>query len=701
MLRRWFLIAAITVVASLGAAFAWSAAQSRPPLVPITAPGPLVVVSVPTLSYADTPDTRGSALWGLARQGAVGALATRSLNQHSCSLQSWLTFSAGVRTSIGTIVGETPAGQTPAACPAAPTPRVSGNVARYSFWPAWRRTALARAQPVDIGRLGTLLPPRGQCVAAAGRFAAMGAINADGVVNHYVADPRQVDLTTCPVTLISLAGPDDGYLRWLTRRLPPRATIVVAGLADDTGPEQLHAVVIAGPGVTHGLLTSTSTRQQGVVTLTDLSALVFQRLGAAAPGLPEGRVPQVQPSASPTAPVVRTTEITKALTQEHHFVKVFLPAFFAMVVLGWLVGGVAWLLGRRRPPSQRRRHRIRRWLTLVSATAAAMPVSTFVVNVVPWWRASSPRLALAVGVVSLSVVVAVIAVCGPWRRIWGGPMALLALLTGAVIGLDVSHGSNLQFLSMLGLQPVYGSRYSGMGNVAFGLFATAALVLATVVAGPLTRRRGGAHRLAPVAIAVIGIVVVLLDGYPGWGADGGGPAALIPAFSYLAISAAGLRFTPLRAFLVVVGTVVAVALLAVFDYLRGSENRTHLGDFVARLHDGKVIDSLNRVWQANWVFLTSSKLTLLVPLLLLALVVAYWSRTRWAPPLRSMFVAVPLLAPGLRAVAVVWVLGFVFNDSGTAVPPAGLMLLAPLLVLLAVQVMPVARRAVLPGSDRS
>lgn len=698
MFRRWLLITALTVIVFIGAAVTWSVLQDRPELVPLRQPGPLVVVSVPALTYADTPDTRGSTLWKLARRGAVGALATRNLSGHSCSLQSWLTFSAGARTSVGAIVEQTPRGQAPAACPDDPKPVVVEGTAVFPEWALWRRIALKRAQPADIGRLGTLLPQDGQCISAAGSLAGLGAADRTGVVTHYVSDPRQVDVNACPVTFISLAGRDDAYLKWITAQLPRSATIVVAGLADDTGPETLHAVVIDGPGVQHGLLSSGSTGQRGVITTTDLSAFVLARLGSKAPVLPEGRAPLVQPSSSPTAAVVRSSEITRALNVEHDLVPLFLTVFFAMVLFGWGAGALAWSRVRGLDPSSRSRRAVREWLALVSAVAAAMPVSTLVVGVVPWWRGDQPRLNLAGAVVALAVAIGVVALVGPWRRLTGGSAAFLCLFTAGVIGLDVAHGSGLQFLSMLGLQPVYGSRYSGMGNVAFALFSTASLALAAIVASPLTRRRGGVSRLSALTVILIGAVVVLLDGYPRWGADGGGPAALIPAFAYLALSALGLRLTAVRVTVVMLGTAIVVTTLAVLDYLRGPENRTHLGDFVAGLNDGKVVASLNRIWQANWTFLTSSPLTLLAQVLLLLLLgLALLPRSRWPRRLQPVVVAIPLLAPGLRAIALVWLLGFLLNDSGTAVAPGGAMLLVPLLVLLAVHLPPARPDLAEPG----
>ena len=160
------------------------------------------------------------------------------------------------------------------------------------------------------------------------------------------------------------------------------------------------------------------------------------------------------------------------------------------------------------------------------------------------------------------------------------------------------------------------------------------------------------------------------------------------------IGAAAMRLTVLRTLWVGVVAVLTVGLLAVLDYLRGPTLRTHLGNFVAQLADGRSIESLNRIWQGNWNMLTSSALTLCVPFLLLFLVViAMRPSGSAALVVRPITRAIPLFVVGLRAVAVVWLLGFLLNDSGTAIPPAGAMLLVPVLVLLAVQLSPSAPSA--------
>ncbi len=686
MLRRWLALVAVGLIVFVGAAMAVSALTSHPRVRRITQPGPLVVVAMPSLSWADVSPTRTPALWALAKRGAVAAQTTRDLSAHSCSNQSWLTLSAGMPTTLGRSVGQTPQGHEPGPCPkpSLPQPGPDGSAA-FPRWDHWRHLTRTSGSPEDIGRLGTSLAAAGQCITAAGEYAALGASNRAGGIAHYSASTDNVDLVTCPVTFIGLRGPDDAYLARLVPRLPAEATLVVTGMADDTGPETLHTVVMTGPGVSHGLLTSLSTRQPGFLQTTDLSALVLARLGADAPNLPEGRSPVVRPVTSPTEPMVQVTDLTRALNVEYPFVRRFFALFLGGAGSAMAIGLLWWWLGRR---GQAARHEpwrpprlLRWWFAVVGAMCASMPVATFLVGILPWWRSAHPQVALSLAVVGVSAVLTLLALLGPWRRWVGGPMTFLMVATLFVITQDVVHGSRLQFISLMGLQPVYGGRYFGQGNVGYAVYSTTALLLAAVLAGRVID--AGHRRVAAMTVILIGVAAVVVDGYPAWGADAGGPVAMIPAFAYLTLSAAGLSFTWRRLVVVAGSTVGIVGGFALVDYLGPTKYRTHLGDFVANLRDTGQLTGLVRIWTDNWALLTSTWLDMTVALLLLVLMVALVLPHTIGRPLRPLLAGVTLLGPGLAAVAVCLLLGFFSNDSGTVIPPTGLLVLIPLLILLA------------------
>lgn len=666
----------------------WPAAEK------ISQPGPLIVVSQPTLSWDEVSPTKTPTLWHLAHEGAVGSMTTRSLSSHSCENQSWLTFGAGKRTTEGFRVPMTPPGETPLPCttPKAPTPITSdpttgsGAPAVYSNWAAVRARASARAVPADPSHIATRMTAAGQCITAAGPYAALAAANAQGRIEHYVANPATVDVTSCPLTFISLSKMNDKLLGSILARAPANATIVVAGFADDTGPELLHTVVIKGPGVPHGLLTSESTQQPGVVQLTDLSALVFARLGNKAPHQPEGRRPAVQPRLKGTSAIIDAGMIAMQLRVEHALSAAFLARFVVTMTVLLGAGCVWWWLRRRRAARSAvpatSSARLRWWLSGCAAITASMPVSTWLVGLVPWWDAADPRFALGWGVVGFSVLIAAVALLGPWRKYPLGAPLFIAVVTLSVLLLDVIHGTQLQFVSMMGLQPVYGGRFYGMGNVGDALIATSSLFISALVAGALVR--GGHRKLAATTVILIGLVTLLIDGTPIWGADGGGPLAMFPAFAYLALNAGGLALTWRRAALIGSAAVGIVGTIAVLDYLRPPQYRTHLGDFVAQIRYHGDFSGIRRILRANWVMLSSNVLTAIVPLILIVAIVILLTPSRWPGRLLVPLVErVPMLGEGIAAIVVCWILGFVSNDSGVSIPPTGLLLLAPLLMLLA------------------
>ena len=97
--------------------------------------------------------------------------------------------------------------------------------------------------------------------------------------------------------------------------------------------------------------------------------------------------------------------------------------------------------------------------------------------------------------------------------------------------LDLITGSHLQISSIFGLQPLLGGRFYGMGNVAFALYGSAVLLLCAALAHALLRR--GAPRLAVVVVLVVAGLALAVDVLPAWGADFGGPIALVPALGLL------------------------------------------------------------------------------------------------------------------------------------------------------------------------
>lgn len=685
----------LVLASGLGGVLLTSLLTQRPALQQISQPGPVVLVRVPVLDWNSTSTTQNPTLYALARKGAVGAMLTRDLSGHSCTSDSWLTLSAGTRTSVSAGVPETLPGAPVRTCPGIPSSASAGPHSRYfPQWPRWREITLSRTPKADIGRLASTAASVHQCVSAVGGGASLAAADRRGVVAHFVPGVAQADFATCPITLVSLTTPDDSVLRQVVEKVPANATLIVASLADDTTREHLRSVVITGPGVPHGRLTSLNTRQIGLIGTVDLTALILHRFGSAAPVLPEARVPSVEPSGSPYGPVTLARDIGQELAVQHSVLRTFFSRSLVIGAVVLALGVFLWRLqvwrARRAGRSTASQPLLRAGVGITAGALASLPAATFLIGLAPWYRTNHPGIALTAGVLLIAVAISVLAWAGPWRRRPMGPLLVILTVTGYTVLDDAMHGSRLQLTSMMGLQPLYGGRYYGMGNVGYAMLATSALLIAALLADSLIR--AGRRDLAIVTVVLVAVPAILVDGFPAWGADAGGPVAMIPAFAYLALKAAGLRTTWRRVVLIGGATVLVVGGLAVLDYLRPPQYRTHLGDFVAGLRHHGQAASLGRIGKLNAQMLTSGPLTLLVPLLLVAvIVVLVVPGSRFGRPVARLWSPVPFLGNGVAAAVICWVIGFFANDSGTGIPPIGMLITAPLLLVL----------ATIPSADRT
>jgi hypothetical protein len=679
MVRRWWLVVGAVVVAFLGLTQGISALTSLPATTAIQQPGPIVVIGMPRLAWSDVTPDLTPAIWSLAQSGAVGALTTRAWSDHSCTTDAWLTLSAGYQAS--NTDGRN--------CPVTYRPEITDDepatLASWTNWEIWRTNMGTMDPPARIGMLADTMTAHGQCIEASGDAALVGAANFNGVARIVIPGNTQ-----CPIEFYSLPSINDAAIAGLLAQLPPTATIVLAGMGDADGPTTLHTVIVSGPGVPHGMLTSQSTRQPGFLQVADLSALILSRLGTSAPTLTLGRVPTVMQT-SPSHAIQVATDLTQALNSEQRFVTGFFGLFLGSSAALLAIGALRWAWIQRRGDVDRTGHSgLRRWFAWIGAMCASMPAATFLVGLFPWWRMSHPRAALCIGIALICVAMAALALLGPWRRLAAGPMTFVATATFIVIAQDVLHGSRLQLIAVMGLQPVYGGRYFGMGNVGAALWVTSALVAAAMFGNYLLRH--GHAVLASTTIVLIGLTALVIDSVPWWGNKAGAMLAITPSFAYLALCASGLKITWRRAAAIGVVTVVLAAAFTLINTLVPVKDRTHIGNFGAEAGRGD-FSGLWRIVQLNWHMLTSNWLNGSVLILIVGIAAYFLRPSLIKRPLDAVLDQLPLLGAGISAVMLCWLLAFLAEDSGTGIPPTGLLVLAPLLTLLAARMPSTARPA--------
>lgn len=634
-----------------------------------------VLIGVPGLEWSDVGASATPNLWRLAQGAATGLLSVRAVGTLTCPADGWVTVSAGARSAAGPDcdkpVDVTPSGQG----------ATVGRVAEI-------RRRNAGFGPV--GLLGDAVHHAGGCVNAVGPGAALAAADSAGRVDAYAPAPASVPSggwARCAVTIVdagqvSGTGAErsaavrgvDATIGTVLANLPAGSDVVVAGVADHDRTPHLRLVLATGPGAAGHYLGSDSTRRQNMVILPDLTATLLSTAGIPAPATMIG-TPLLADAARPgLADSVADLSSQDVAAQTH---RRLLPRFFLGFVLSQVLLYAAAALALRRRWSARRRRRILSATRLVALVAAAVPVSTYLVNLVPWWHGSQPSLWLVVGIIASDLLVVGVAMAGPWRRDILGPGTVIAAVTAAVLGADLLTGSDLQLNSMMGYSPLVGGRYYGMGNIAFAVLATSTLLAAAGVAQWLEPRRG--RRAAVAAVLAMTLTAAMLDSWTAWGSDFGGLIAFVPGLATTALLVAGRRVSFLRLQLLRATGMAIVLGVAYIDYLRPPSRQTHMGRFFGQLVEGNSLPWLERKFTA--MMHTFGNLTLMPVVIggfLFVLLVLHRPGRAGASGLELAYERAPMLRAGLSGAFVTALVGGAVNDSGVAVPALALAVAVPL-----------------------
>jgi hypothetical protein len=710
-----FLVAMLAGVVLLPGPAGAAAAERRP--------GAVVVIGTAGLTWSDIDKNRTPNLWLMLRDGSTAALSVRSVYSTTCSLDGWLGLSSGSRAAAPRPGAAPDIDDRP--CP--PAPQVQdGTVAG---WSTYLRAATAESFSARLGLIGDLAARQDICIRALGSQAAIGAATSRGRVARW--SPLQQasligDLNTCPVTFVDVGvvrDPDDlprgeaapsapradqvkrldGRIGQVLSAGPNGADYLVASLGDAGSTERLRLVAARGPHFGPGTLYSGSTRQQGLVQSPDLTATVLDLAGIEIPSTLGGSVLTSSTAADNSERRAQgRLQLLRDFDEASHDVHRLVPPFFAALAVGQLVVYLLVLLvWKGRIGTETTRVTVLTRVRILATAAASVPVSTFLANLVPWWRFPIEMISVVAVVAGFAAVITITALRGPWRHWALGPMAFVAGVTVAVLAADIVSGSRLQLSSLMGLQPTDAGRFYGMGNSTFALFATATLLLATAVSSMLVL--AGRQRAGGIAAGAIGGAAVVIDGAPWWGADGGGPPGLIIGVAILVMSVLGIRLTWTRALTIIAAVVVLFFAVAGFDWLRDPGDRSHLGRFLQAIIDGTADDIIARKAEGNLAVLFGNvPLTLMVPAALVFVFAVLARPTSWGSrALRRSFEQAPTLRVGLVAVMVAMTIGFLVNDSGVAIPAVGATVAVPLVVSVAVSHLRDEARARARASRRS
>jgi hypothetical protein len=654
----------------------------------------VVLVGIGGLRWSDVSPTATPALWRLASEGSVGSLVVSGIHPRTCPADGWLTLNAAARASAGSQAAG-PCNALPAVLPRpAPAPADTPVPARVPAMPGLVTYNAQFSYSPQWGLLATA-PGARRCATAVGPGGAIALASRAGQVASYLPSPSALSRATlarCPLTVIDLGNlppgqgggtaqtaaavrADDRQLARIAAGLPADSTLVVFAPGDVSQPH-LRVVMVSGPRFTAGLLTSASTRRQGMVLLIDLTPTVLTWLGTPVPSAVDG-LPLTATARHGLPAALRTLTgqdaaaqvYRQTVTPFYQLVGFGYPALFALI---WVA---PWGRGARR------RSRRRAVAQTVGLWAASVPAGTFLASLVPWWTMPHPALVLYGLVVVWAAGVAAAALTGPWRRDPLGPPGVVAAVTLGVIGLDLMTGSHLAQETPFGLYVLEAGRFYGLGNNGLVIYGASGILCAAWLGGVALRE--GLRRRALLVMTGVTLFTVIAAGWPGFGAKVGGTIAMVPGFLVLLATAAKVRITTRRAMLVAVSGLALVTLFAIVNYFVPVTGHSDVGGFVGRALHGGAGAILHRKINSNLGSLTANPFIPVIPVVVIALglMVAWPARLRCTLLVRA-YQRIPLLRAALSAIWLIAVLGWFAEDSGVTVPAAGLPLVLPLMVVI-------------------
>ncbi|MSW96401.1 MAG: hypothetical protein F2796_06335, partial [Actinobacteria bacterium] len=486
----------------------------------------------------------------LGRLDLIGplALGLSSASQGSYdAIQALLDIGQGTRVSLATYTPKRP-----------PELRLTQDAAggwRIDGWQLQRERAASAPAELTPGLLGSLAGSGIAYAGVAGRSQREAIVAADGdgriaaVSLGPASDVAARTLALLRMHRVVVAGLPTGErgneaVRQLTEARRPQDLLIVMQTPPLTGRAQLLPTGVAGLPGGAGALTSSTTHLKGIIAGIDVLPTVLGHLGVAVPDTVKGQPMRTKGAHDAVALERLADRLRVVLPRRLAGFWTFLGAWLILLLIALLV-------------SERRG---RRWAMRVGALGVLwLPTVAFLNAVLRPARLLelllTALLALALGGLTDRLV--------RFPRAPAVP-AIVALVTCAV---DLAFGSPLIIRSVLGPNPLFGSRFYGLGNELESAMASLLLVaLAASLHG-----RGRSWRAVGV-IAAAGVALSLIVGAGRLGADVGGVITVLAGAAVAALLMLPGGVTKRAIAVAIAAPVLGLAALAAIDLAGGGDS---------------------------------------------------------------------------------------------------------------------------------
>lgn len=429
--------------------------------------------------------------------------------------------------------------------------------------------------------------------------------------------------------------------------------------------EELTPVIIFGDGFSKGLLTSATTRRNGIITLVDLAPTIVNQFNSNI-GLPKEMTGSMIRYVKSNINFQKLQSINKYTILIDELRPAFVFAFIALQVITFIFAGLVLWTGA-----------YDNWIfksaRILLLSVMVVPVSFLLTGLLATEAAIIPFVVILLTTVVILTTASILLFKDKLVSILA-----ISIATYLMIVIDVLFGAKLNMNTILGYSPIIAGRFYGIGNQMMSVLLAVSLVL---VASFQDIRRKDSIYMRAFQLFLFAATLVIV-GLPDLGANTGGTITFLAAFwaAYVYYKKRSLDIIDaLKAFgALVIFFIIAVGANMIFS--AGSES--HLTRMVVRIQDGAYLDlylTIKRKLLTNWrIFRYSSWSYLFI--IVIGLFVAL--RLRPVGGMNDLFKKYPAFLAATTGCLIGSFVGLVTNDSGISIPALILSYFLPVIFYL-------------------
>lgn len=417
--------------------------------------------------------------------------------------------------------------------------------------------------------------------------------------------------------------------------------------------------IIKFKGNEKGLLSSSTTRRDGVVANIDVGVDILNEFGLKNE-IMVGRAYNLVQKDDNIEFV--SHELQKMATVSSIRANV-VNTFVGVVSVSWIIGVIAILFRNRIPNKEKVFTVLKEFIKL----GIIMPL-TFMLA--PVFNFKTPVL-MTLGIIGMTLALYTLG-----RVLFKDDlkqMGFFALLTITVIVIDCVFGTYLMKNNIMSYDAIVGARYYGVGNeyegvsIASPIFAFAILLNYN-------------KKLPKWSVVIASLVILITSAYPTMGANVGGAISQTAAYLLFIMLIFDVKLDFKKVILIGLAVVGVVGAFAFFDIISGSES--HLGLFVQQIllnGPGTIIQTFARKISMN---LKLAQTSVWVNILLVGIFIIGIFIIRPPRQFRMIAKKYPMIFKGFIASFIGCIVTLLVNDSGiVAASTASIYILIPLIII--------------------